>query len=88
MANHFSRHNRASFADEHEKGRLKCILSVVRIVKQSLTHAKDHGPVPMDNGFECRFFSPRKKRLEQLAVRHGLAIFHERDFANLTYRPA
>jgi hypothetical protein len=42
----------------------------------------------MDNGFECRFFSPRKKRLEQLAVRHGLAVFHERDFANLTYRPA
>jgi hypothetical protein len=42
----------------------------------------------MDQHFKCRFFSPSQKGLQELAVRHGFAIFKEHGFANLPYCPA
>jgi hypothetical protein len=51
VADRFSRHDRTCLADEDEKRRLKCVLSIVVTTEQALTDAPDHrGVSPHQSG--------------------------------------
>jgi hypothetical protein len=67
---------------------LKGILGIVGVVKNSPAYTQHHPPVRMDEGLKGSLFSSDEKGLQELAVRHGLAIFQEYGFTNLPYRPA
>ena len=74
---------RCGSANEHQKGRLKGVVGVVGIGKDSPANAIDHRTVSLDQDFERRLVAPFDEPLEQFAVGKRLAILQADQLADV-----
>lgn len=56
------------FADQHEEGRLKGVLGVVRVAEHPLAHGRHHRPVAVDEGLEGRVVAAGDQGGDELPI--------------------
>src|SRR5690349_8862774 len=69
--------DRRCLAQQHQKGGLKSVLSIMAIAQDTATNTEHHRAVPAHQGREGGFLALDQKSIEQLAVCQTVRIVEE-----------